>query len=80
MTSTNFIYFLQGFMELTDTEEITAEQLKMIKGHLQLAFRDDIDKRMGDINHQIKLSKAHEGDNAPLGDSIFSGYKPGQRC
>lgn len=35
---------------------------------------------MGDINHQIKLSKAHEGDNAPLGDSIFSGYKPGQRC
>ena len=33
----------------------------MIKGHLRLAFRDDIDPSMGDKEHQIKLSEAHEG-------------------
>ena len=61
MTSVSFIYFLQGFLELSDQKTISAEQLKMIKGHLSLAFRDDIDPSMGDKKHQEELSNAHEG-------------------
>ena len=38
MKSENFVYWLQGFFELTDTEELTKEQVKMIKEHLQLVF------------------------------------------
>lgn len=61
MTSTNFIYFLQGFMEITDPETISEKDLQMIKGHLSLAFRDDIDPSMGDFEHQAELHAAHEG-------------------
>ena len=61
MTSTNFIYFLQGYMELTDPETISEKDLEMIKGHLKLAFRDDIDPSMGNYEHQMELSAAHEG-------------------
>ena len=59
MTAENFCYFLQGFLELSDHKTITPQQLKMIKGHLQLAFRDDIDPSMGDKEHQEKLNEIH---------------------
>ena len=59
MTSTNFCYFLQGYLELNDPKTITPEELKKIKGHLKLTFRDDIDPSMGDKKHQIKLNETH---------------------
>lgn len=61
MTAVNFTYFLQGFLELGDPKTISAKDLARIKGHLRLAFRDDIDPSMGDKEHQAKLSAAHEG-------------------
>ena len=56
-------------MELADPKTISAEDLNMIKGHLRLAFRDDIDLSMGDTKHQQALSDAHEGTTTlDLGD------------
>ena len=59
MTAENFCYFLQGYLELSDTKTISKEQLAKIKGHLKLAFRDDIDPSMGNEAHQEILNNIH---------------------
>jgi len=59
MTAENFCYFLQGYLELSDTKTISKEQLAKIKGHLKLAFRDDIDPSMGNQAHQEVLNHIH---------------------
>lgn len=38
MTPENFAYWLQGFFELTESKELTSEQIQMIKEHLALVF------------------------------------------
>jgi len=63
MTSTNFCYFLQGYLELSDPKTISKEELTRIKGHLRLAFRDDIDPSMGNKLYQDKLNKIHNYPN-----------------
>ena len=47
MTSRDFAYWLQGFFELTDSDTVTLEQVKMIKNHLNMVFHHDIDKSFG---------------------------------
>jgi len=66
MTSTTFIYFLQGYLEVANPKTISEKEFKLIKGHLQLAFRDDIDKSYGDKEHQAKLTAAHKGLSEPI--------------
>lgn len=38
MNSTDFTYWLQGFVELSDTDTISEKQWLMIKDHLKLVF------------------------------------------
>lgn len=38
MSPENFIYWLAGFFELTNSEKLTAGQVAMIKEHLALCF------------------------------------------
>ena len=38
MDSVNFAYWLQGFFEMTNTKNLTEEQVTMIKQHLALVF------------------------------------------
>ena len=81
MTTTNFCYFLQGFLELSDPKEISAKDLQRIKGHLRLAFRDDIDPSMGSIEHQHALSAIHEREDwEEPQNNFFIDRKPGERC
>lgn len=35
----DFVYWLQGFLELSDCNEITKEQLCVIKNHINLVFK-----------------------------------------
>ena len=68
MTSRDFCYWLQGFFELKDTEGVTSEQATIIKKHLALVFKHEIDPGMGDENHQKLLDDIHNdvhhsGDN-----------------
>ena len=44
MNETEFAYWLQGFFELSNAEELTREQVKIIKDHLSLVF----DKKTSD--------------------------------
>lgn len=38
MTERDFIYWLQGFLELSNASSMTPEQIKMIKDHLALVM------------------------------------------
>lgn len=75
MTAVNFAYWLQGFFELSNTEEINKEQTELIKRHLNLVFKHDIDPSMGDELHQIELNKIHNGfkydNNNPPIDNVL---------
>lgn len=59
MTSRDFAYWLQGFFEVSKSEAITKEQTKVIKTHLNLVFKHEIDPSMGDSEHQDKLNEIH---------------------
>lgn len=46
MTSVNFAYWLQGFFEISDTNTLTTHQVDMIKAHLNLVFKHEIDPQL----------------------------------
>lgn len=41
MNSRDFVYWLQGFFEITDAKKITPSQLEIIKKHLDAVFVHD---------------------------------------
>ncbi|HRI00310.1 MAG TPA: hypothetical protein PK006_04585 [Saprospiraceae bacterium] len=59
MTSRDFIYWLQGFFELNNPQSIDQQQTEMIKKHLQLVFKHEIDPSMGDESKQAELNQIH---------------------
>lgn len=62
MQSRDFVYWLQGFFEISDAKDLNEHQTELIKKHLNLVFKHEIDPSMGDENHQKKLNAIH-GEN-----------------
>ena len=48
MTSRDFCYWLQGFFELTNPQALSLRETTMIKQHLALVFKHEIDPSMPD--------------------------------
>jgi hypothetical protein len=70
MESTQFCYWLQGFFEIANPSEITAEQTEIIKNHLNLVFFHDIDpKASSDPKIQEKMNEIHSGKIEPYHSS-----------
>jgi hypothetical protein len=66
MTSREFCYWLQGFFELqpanvASSTALTAEQTQIVRNHLNMVFKHEIDPSQGSAEHQVELSAAHEG-------------------
>lgn len=64
MTSREFCYWLQGFLEISNkdpryTGSLNREQVNMIEKHLSLVFIHEIDNSYGNKEHVDKLNKAH---------------------
>lgn len=59
MTSRDFVFWAQGFFELTDATILTEKQVDLFKRHLNLVFKHDIDPSMGDEEHQKELNNIH---------------------
>lgn len=76
MTAQNFVYWLQGFMELQDPKVINKEQLKDIQDHLRIAFKYNIDLSYGDKEHQLELSKIHNPEHFEDLDELDM-FRPG---
>jgi hypothetical protein len=70
MTSRDFVYWLQGFFELrfagplrsdpTAIAGLSPEQVEVIKRHLALVFKHEIDPSVGSVEHQEELNAAHK--------------------
>ena len=59
MTSRDFAFWLQGFFEITDSNELTQNQVKMIKNHLNLVFKHEIDNSIS--GNPVELQNIHNG-------------------
>lgn len=69
MTSRDFCYWLQGYLELELTVgEMSATQVECVRRHLQLVFRHEIDPSFGGKKEQEVLDKIHAGP--PAGELI----------
>lgn len=62
MGSRDFAYCLKGFFEVANPKEINEEQTQMIKNHLNMVFKHEIDPSMGDQKHQDELNAIHSYD------------------
>jgi hypothetical protein len=71
MTSRDFCFWLQGYFEIgtggprapepaTDPRDVLSkDQVDVIKKHLALVFKHEIDPNMGSESHQIELNDIH---------------------
>jgi len=66
MTSRDFAFWLQGFFEVANPSTIGSKETEMIKKHLNLVFKHEIDPSMGDEKHQQVLNEIH----SPSGGNI----------
>jgi hypothetical protein len=61
MTAVNFCYWLQGFFEVSlEDRPITVEQMTIIRQHLHLVFKHEIDPSLGDEEHIKELQQIHK--------------------
>ena len=63
MTSRDFVYWLQGFFEISGSATLTPEQGAMVQKHLSLVFKHEIDPSMGGPAKQTALSHLHGPSN-----------------
>ena len=68
MKSRDFCYWLQGYFEITNPKEISEAQTDMIKRHLALVFKHEIDPSIPDPDGS--LQELHDG-NKPNRETLF---------
>lgn len=68
MDSVNFCYWLQGLFELGNVKELNEQQVEVIKNHLNLVFKHDIDPKVESSSWLSKdeLNELH--DPKPITD------------
>lgn len=76
MTSRDFCYWLQGHFEIAETDTLSESQVKMIKRHLALVFKHEIDPSMG--GDQSVLQAIHDGK--PTNEHIIPQSEVLYRC
>lgn len=66
MKSRDFAFWLQRFFEVARVTQIDANQTELIKKHLALVFKHEIDPEMGAQAHQDDLNKTHGKPDGPV--------------
>lgn len=64
MKSVEFCYWLQGYFELYGPKMIDEKETELIKRHLCLVFKHEIDSSYGNENHQQELQSIHDGSSS----------------
>lgn len=67
MQSRDFIYWLQGYFEISNSAALAEPQVDVIKKHLALVFKHEIDPSMGGQEHQDVLNDIHK----PSGPIVY---------
>lgn len=65
MTSRDFVYWLQGYLELrradkNSPEHLSFQQVQVIENHLNMVFKHEIDPSFGPPEKVKELSEIHE--------------------
>lgn len=60
MTSRDFVYWLQGYFEISGETVLSPNATQIVKNHLNMVFKHEIDPSFGDKKHQKELSQVHE--------------------
>lgn len=63
MTSRDFCFWLQGVLEVADPKTLNEQQLLLVKKHLNLVFKHEIDPSMGSSEAQQILNEIHGSTN-----------------
>lgn len=74
MTSRDFCYWLQGYMEIATVGAsnmpskavMTEKQVEIIQKHLNLVFKHEIDPSFGDEDKQNTLNHLHSNNDGPF--------------
>jgi hypothetical protein len=80
MKSESFVYWLQGYFEIAQPTEIGPDETEMIKRHLNLVFKHEIDPSMGDEKHQQVLNEIHSPSGGKINFPSFNPDKELLRC
>ncbi len=59
MTARDFCFWLNGHFKLNGAGAIDAAKADLIRRHLALVFKHEIDPSMGDVEHQTMLNEIH---------------------
>jgi hypothetical protein len=80
MTAENFAYWLQGFFEVSQADELTKEQVQEIKNHLKLVF-NKVTPNVYDVGYVYapNLNGVMIEDNSPHPTGVTYCMKTGQR-
>lgn len=60
MTSRDFCFWLQGFFEVGGAKTLSDNQTHLVRKHLDLVFKHEIDPSMGSPERQDELNAIHE--------------------
>jgi len=71
MTSRDFCYWLQGFFEVAKPAALTEEQTVLVKQHLAMVFKHEIDPSFGDAKVQAALDALHAPGFQPDNNTIY---------
>ena len=81
MTSRDFCYWLQGLFEIGDPKTLDEKQTDLVKRHLAMVFKHEIDPAAGPPAHQQELDELHSGQRPPLeakpGRPVIGGHGVG---
>lgn len=61
MTSRDFCYWLQGYFEISGETVLSPNATQVVKNHLAMVFKHEIDPSFGDKKVQEALTKVHSG-------------------
>jgi hypothetical protein len=67
MTSREFCYWLQGFFEISGadiTKKLSEKQVDIVRRHLAMVFKHEIDPSQGTPEHQAELTAIHHGSGS----------------
>lgn len=76
MTSRDFVYWVQGFFEISGAKSLTEAQVTVVRNHLNMVFYHEIDPAFGDKKHVEKLHEVHEYKDKTLTELMEELEKP----
>ena len=71
MKSEQFVFWLQGFFELSESNTLSEKQVEIVKNHLKLVFYHEIDPSYSsDPKVQEEMQMIHDGRTNITGELI----------